>query len=344
MTEIPVEGSSSSGAYFSLSEEQLNCYIGDTVCDFPELFTPAQPHSTLGSDSEGVVENLLENGEEIMKDLMFKKISDNFLKPRDFPGKNKLDFKLQNMVDSKIGFSTNLDKLFIQKNAALCFSLTYDRTSPNAQYSLLSSVIFTDPKYKNIPVKVCLNHRDSSKGFLADHFLKVECAPKETRYFTAPNDTKMLKIENLPNISESNRQETSLKLVFTDFSSCVGGVNRRNICVVFCLEEKVDNKVQIVSTKVLNVKVCENAKRDMKSQENQKRLKMPKIVVESQSSEREDSTGEEQFWVLATNKRNYEALLKVGAVMEEHIGGDVEVWRKEVDQFNNKKTRIELYD
>ena len=45
-----------------------------------------------------------------------------------------------------------------------------------------------------------------------------------------------------------------------------------------------------------------------------------------------------------TEAENYEALLSVGAVMEGNAGGDVEAWRKEVDNFNNKKPKIELDD
>ena len=145
-----------------------------------------------------------------------------------------------------------------------------------------------------------------------------------------------------------------MRLIFTDLSSCFGGVNRREVCVVFCLEESDEQTktTKIVSTKVLNVKVCENARRDMRAHERQRKPKIPKIVVASSSSVRDKvvvskSQGKkdtEQFWVLASNKRNYDALLKVGAVMEENAGGDVEVWRKEVETFNNKKIRVELED
>ena len=139
-----------------------------------------------------------------------------------------------------------------------------------------------------------------------------------------------------------------MRLIFTDLSSCVGGVNRREICVVFCLEESdhQTQKTNIVSTKVLNVKVCENARRDMRTHERQMKQRIPKVVVETrekvsvQQSQGKKET--EQFWVLATNKRNYDALMKVGAVMEENAGGDVELWRKEVDTFNAKKIRVGL--
>ena len=143
-----------------------------------------------------------------------------------------------------------------------------------------------------------------------------------------------------------------MRLIFTDLSSCVGGVNRREVCLVFCLEESDEEtkKTNIVSTKVLNVKVCENARRDMRSHERQLKPKIPKIVVESSGSDKvsmsqsqtQGRKDTEQFWVLATNKRNYDALVKVGAVMEENAGGNVDVWRKEVDTFNKKKIRVDL--
>ena len=117
--------------------------------------------------------------------------------------------------------------------------------------------------------------------------------------------------------------------------------------MVFCLEESDEQSkmTNIVSTKVLNVKVCENAKRDMKTHERQRKTKPPRIVVESSNTVSvplSEGGKKEQYWVLATNKRNYDAMLKVGAVMEENAGGDVEVWRKEVDTFNKKKIRVDL--
>ena len=135
-------------------------------------------------------------------------------------------------------------------------------------------------------------------------------------------------------------------MIFTDLNSCIGGINRRDVCVVFCLEESDEQskKTNIVSTKVLNVKVCENAKRDMKTHERQQKTK-PRIVVQGRNTvsvSPSEGGKKEQYWVLATNKRNYDAMVKVGAVMEENAGGDVEVWRKEVDTFNKKKIRVDL--
>ena len=164
MTEAPpVEGEEDRSVSLDLpiSEEQLSKYVQDTVSDYPELFPSSQSQTTLGSDSEGVIENILENGEEIMRDLVFKKIFENYIKPWDFPGQKNLDIKLPNMTSNKSAYSSSLDKLFIQRNTALSFSLTYDgATNPGAQYSVLASVIFTDPIYANLPVKVCPNHRD----------------------------------------------------------------------------------------------------------------------------------------------------------------------------------------
>ena len=142
-----------------LTEEELkDCLALGQAVTFP---SPSSEANTFASDSEGVVENLLENGEEIMKDLVFKKIFDSYLKPRDFPGERRLDIKLPDRSDNKHAYSSVLDKLYIQRNSALNFSLTYEMaSSPTACYSLLASVIFTDPLYANVPVKVCPRHRD----------------------------------------------------------------------------------------------------------------------------------------------------------------------------------------
>ena len=160
MTNIPaLDGSSNEIPAPLFSDEQLKEYLnlGQAVSVPPSR----SPTNAFASDSEGVVENLLENGEEIMKDLVFKKIFDSYLKPRDFPGEKKLDIKLPNRSDSKYAYSSVLDKLYVQKNSAVNFSVTYERpSSPRARYSLLASVIFTNPLYAALPVKVCPNHRD----------------------------------------------------------------------------------------------------------------------------------------------------------------------------------------
>ena len=159
MTNIPSLEGSSNDLDSLFTEEQLKDYLnlGQAV----STPSPRSESNTFASDSEGVVENLLENGEDIMKDLLFKQIFDSYLKPLDFPGEKRLDIKLPERSDNKHAYSSVLDKLYIQKNSALNFSLTYERpSSSTARYSLLASVIFTDPRYTALPVKVCLNHRD----------------------------------------------------------------------------------------------------------------------------------------------------------------------------------------
>ena len=135
MTNIPVlDGFSNEIPAPLFSDEQLKEYLnlGQAV----SVPSSRSPTNTFASDSEGVVENLLENGEEIMKGLVFKKIVDSYLKPRDFPGEKKLDIKLPERSDNKHAYSTQLDKLYIQRNSALNFSLTYEMaSSPTACYS-----------------------------------------------------------------------------------------------------------------------------------------------------------------------------------------------------------------
>ena len=136
-------------------------------------------------------------------------------------------------------------------------------------------------------------------------------------------------------------------MIFTDLNSCIGGINRRDVCVVFCLEESDEQSkvTNIVSTKVLNVKVCENARRDMRIHEKQRKPKIPKIVVETRPSpsasdkvsvsKSQGKKDTEQFWVLATSRDNYEALLSVGEVLERSKGGDAVLWRETVSTFNS---------
>ena len=48
---------------------------------------------------------------------------------------------------------------------------------------------------------------------------------------------------------------------------------------------------------------------------------------------------EDRFWVLATSRDNYEALLSVGEVLERSKGGDAVLWRETVSTFNSPASK-----
>ena len=54
---------------------------------------------------------------------------------------------------------------------------------------------------------------------------------------------------------------------------------------------------------------------------------------------RAEAEAEDRFWVLATSRDNYAALLSVGEVLERSKGGDAVLWREAVSTFNSPATK-----
>ena len=125
-------------------------------------------------------------------------------------------------------------------------------------------------------------------------------------------------------------QMTNIQLKFTDLSSCPGGINRRNTSLVLCL---IDQTGQTVGRSVIPVRICASPKRDRLRDERETRAHL----VTDQTVDMELSQGQAQqkYWVLATNKRNYELLKQHGELLEETAQGDVTKWREQVDLFNS---------
>ena len=99
---------------------------------------------------------------------------------------------------------------------------------------------------------------------------------------------------------------------FTDLSSCPGGINRRETAVVFTLEQEGQG---VVGRKVMPVRVCTCPKRDREHDEKE-RQGGSRGQGKRPPPPQEELQGEEgQFWVLATDRDNYEALVQVGGVV-----------------------------
>ena len=261
----------------------------------------------------------------------------------DWPGDFR--FKLRLPASGKARepqFSAILNKLYIAQNRAV--TLTLSTSAPtSASFSLRAQLMFTSPDHQKDPVRVCYQHSHTGGGTprtdaLASHILRLTAGEPlvDVKYlhFTDTGKHAVLVSPLPPPAPGTNTVPITIR--FTDLSSCPGGINRREIAVVFTLE----SEGRVVGRKVLPVRVCTCPKRDRQHDEKERggssssggRVPGGKrappdpreTLVQSQSQgagsqggvggevQQPSTSGvAEEFWVLARGPENYKALRQV---------------------------------
>ena len=230
-----------------------------------------------------------------------------------WPGAYMFDLKIGEAADTKLGknktdshYSSVLSKLYIRQNAYVDVKLMYSLPdSYSGNLSVSACLMFSSPEFSRDHVTVCYQHSHHSDGQLreplAPYNLRMFSSDLEVKYFSTPNGRHIVQIDSLPLRNRTNYQSTPIKIKFTDLSSCPGGINRRDTCLVFCL---IDQSGQAVGRKVLPVKICTSPKRDKAHDE-----KLERLSQRTEDSGSDDS--QEKFWVLATSRDTFESLKKV---------------------------------
>ena len=118
-----------------------------------------------------------------------------------------------------------------------------------------------------------------------------------------------------------------------DLSSCPGGINRRDTCLVLAL---TDVSGTCVGRKVINVRVCSQPKRDRINEEGSvKNTTVSDNNIFTDATDHENNDEDGQYWVMASNKKNFDALMKIAQVIEENCGTDIEKWKEEIKSTNS---------
>jgi len=216
-------------------------------------------------------------------------------------------------------YSKITNKLYICQNIGVTASLHFTHPGPPTHLHLRAWLVFTSPDCADKPVSVCYAHSHNATGKrrdeLATHLLRLQHDRINSKYYRDNSGQHYVHLdEPLP----ADTGPLLVTLRFTDLSSCSGGINRRDVGLVVSLEEDGES----VGSALVPVRVCTSPKRDREAEEKQLR------PVRKTTS---------QYWVLATNQDNYEALMKVGEVLERTAGGDVETWTEEVKKRNKKQ-------
>jgi len=229
-------------------------------------------------------------------------------------------------------YSAKVNKLYICQNSTITIQLGFTTPSSPPAFSLKAVMMFTSPDHSTMPVTVCYQHSHTSLGKLKDplstHLLRVSIDQVPTKFFQLKESGKhVVFLDPLPTI-QGRTQTLPINVKFTDLGSCPGGINRRDTAVVFSLEVEGTT----VGRKVLPVRVCTCPKRDREHDE-----KGGEVGSKTKVSTQGMSGKEENFWVLAKGRDNFDALLKVGEVLEKSRGGDMVQWGLEVEQVNKKQ-------
>ena len=255
----------------------------------------------------------------------------------DWPGDFRFKLKLPSSGKARDPqYSSYLNKLYIAQNRAV--TLTLSTSAPaTVPLSLRAQLVFTSPDHQKDPVRVCYQHSHTGGGTprteaLASHVLRLTAGEPhvDVKYlhFTDTGKHAVL-VSPLPPPAPGTCT-VPITIRFTDLSSCPGGINRREIAVVFTLE----SKGRVVGRKVLPVRVCTCPKRDRQHDEKERggssssssgrvpggKRAPPETLVQSESQVGEVAGGQvqpstsgvaEEFWVLAKGAENYKALKQV---------------------------------
>ena len=261
----------------------------------------------------------------------------------DWPGDFR--FKLRLPASGKARepqYSAILNKLYIAQNRAV--TLTLSTSAPtSASFSLRAQLAFTSPDHQKDPVRVCYQHSHTGGGTprtdaLASHILRLTAGEPlvDVKYlhFTDTGKHAVL-VSPLP-APAPGTTTVPITIRFTDLSSCPGGINRREIAVVFTLE----SEGRVVGRKVLPVRVCTCPKRDRQHDEKERggsgsssgrapgdkrapptQLRETLVQTRSQGAAGEvqqpsTSGVADEFWVLARGPENYKALRQVRLIFQ----------------------------
>ena len=217
-------------------------------------------------------------------------------------------------------YSHDLKKLFVRM--AMSCPISFKTTcSPPAGSIIRATPIYVKPEHVQEPVKRCPNHATGSEyneGHPAPNHL-VRCEHKLVRYEDQPV-TQRQSLTFPHEQPQAGATWVTNLFQFMCFSSCVGGLNRRPLMLVFTLE----HKNQVLGRQAVEVRVCACPGRD-KSQEE--RSAFPEKYGPKKSSagvynysaggvKRKHSDGSEEFTLTIHGRENYELLLRIRDSLE----------------------------
>ena len=215
-------------------------------------------------------------------------------------------------------YSPALHKLFVRM--ATCCPIRFQTSvAPSAGCVIRATPVYSRPEHVKEVVRRCPNHSsctgDQNEGHPAPTHL-VRCQHSQA-YYCEDSFSGRLSV-TIPYEQAAAGTPWVVNLFqFMCFSSCVGGLNRRPIQVIFTMEEDG----QVVGRQAVEVRICACPGRDRKTEEDAANPNKRPVKRASPSSINIDSkrqcTGDNNVFTLTVvGKDNYEMLCKIRDSLE----------------------------
>ena len=191
---------------------------------------------------------------------------------------------------------------------------------------------------------------------LAEHLLR--CQEEDTCYDQDFRSDRHSVRTAIPH-PQPGSDDVQLAYKFMDLGSCSGGLNRREVAVIFTLELAGN----VIGRKVLPVRICTCPKRDMETDEKHHEQRknrigimngsVPPAVVDTILNQPPiKNEGDRKvlvekrnaYWVLAYGDENYQTLRTLGEALEKKDTGDTRHWQEEMKRINHGCKRKRLSD
>ncbi|XP_011680986.1 cellular tumor antigen p53 isoform X3 [Strongylocentrotus purpuratus] len=214
-------------------------------------------------------------------------------------------------------YSPTLKKLFVDRDKPCPIQFkTTSAPPPNCFIRVLP--IFKQAENLAEVVSRCPNHVGSPQDYSKDHL--VLCSDPATMYYTDLQSARHSLVVPYT-VPQVGTEFSKYLFTFKCFISCVGGLNRRKIQLVFTLENETGS---ILGRQVLDVRVCACPGRDRKTEEKSfEKSKAPQkkplkrgpskvtSVVGLTSFSKKAKKDEETFLIEVQGREKYELLMKI---------------------------------
>ncbi|CAG0917835.1 unnamed protein product [Notodromas monacha] len=190
----------------------------------------------------------------------------------DWPGKHNftISFKEKGSQNGKIHswlWSEELQKLFVEMNKPCPFDVKATNCS-NEQLYVRALPLYTTATNVLRVVKRCPNHASSEDATNIDvnenlrhHLIRAECG---SAVYEEDTESKRLSVRLPLGRPEPGANWTTLLYKFMCLGSCVGGINRRALQIIFTLETASG---EVVGRQCIGVRICACPSRDRKVEE-----------------------------------------------------------------------------
>ena len=215
-------------------------------------------------------------------------------------------------------YSPALHKLFVRM--ATCCPIRFQTSvAPSAGCVIRATPVYSRPEHVKEVVRRCPNHSsctgDQNEGHPAPTHL-VRCQHSQAYYCEDSFSGRLSVIIPYEQAAAGTPWVVNL-FQFMCFSSCVGGLNRRPIQVIFTMEEDG----QVVGRQAVEVRICACPGRDRKTEEDAANPNKRPVKRAAPSSINIDSkrqcTGDNKVFTLTVvGNDNYEMLCKIRDSLE----------------------------